>query len=343
MRLWPILMLACCRCAFDAGAADAPPPDGGGDHDAGRSTMKLGAAVHHAHLWDAAEPSYSGTFVREFDSLTPEYELKMDQLLPQPGAYDWSVADQLLAYTEGHGKEMRGHTLVWYRALPAWVLARGWTRAELLDFMRSYITEVVGRYRGRIVEWDVVNEAFNDDGTWRSSLWYDVIGPDYVEAAFRFAREADPAVRLYYNDYGAEWVNAKSDAILSLATRLGKAGLIDGVGFQAHFSAGWYATEAELSTNLGRFAAAGLDVGITELDVSMASGAGATEDKLRLEAQIYAGVVAACHAQPACRRLTVWGVTDKYAWLGPDALPLLFDASYAPKPALAALRAVVPR
>jgi endo-1,4-beta-xylanase len=238
---------------------------------------------------------------------------------------------------------MRGHTLVWYRALPDWMLARSWTREELLDFLRGYVHDVVGRYRGRIVEWDVVNEAFNDDGTWRRSLWYDVIGPEYVEAAFRFAREADPSVPLYYNDYGAEWVNAKSDAILALATRLRQQGLIDGVGFQAHFNAGWYASEADLSANLARFAAAGLDVGITELDVSMASSGGTAEDKLRLEASIYAGVAAACRAQPACRRLTVWGVTDKYGWLGPEAMPLPFDASYAPKPAMAALRAAAAR
>ncbi|HET7826329.1 MAG TPA: endo-1,4-beta-xylanase [Anaeromyxobacter sp.] len=305
--------------------------------------MKLGAAVNHAHLWDAAEPAYEATFARAFDSLTPEYELKVDQLLPQPGAWDFSVADRLLAYAESHGKELRGHTLVWHRALPAWMLARSWTRDDLLAFLKSYVATVVGRYRGRIAEWDVVNEAFEDDGTWRRSLWYDVIGPDYVEQAFRFAREADPAARLFYNDYGAERVNAKSDAVLALAARLRGAGLADGVGFQAHLAADGYPTEADLSANLARFADAGLEVAITELDVSLASAAGTLDDRLRLQASIYAGVAAACRAQPACRRITVWGVTDKYGWLGAGALPLPFDASYAEKPAWSALRAAAPR
>jgi endo-1,4-beta-xylanase len=343
VRLPYVLLLAgCLGTACDAGPAGAGVHDAGPGPTLGRG-MKLGAAIHHGHLWDAAEPAYESTFAREFDSLTPEYELKVDQLLPRPGAYDWSVADGIVSYAESRHKEVRGHTLVWYRALPEWMTARSWTRDELLAFLRGYVHDVVGRYRGRVAEWDVVNEAFDDDGTWRRSLWYDVIGPEYVEAAFRFAREADPSVRLYYNDYGAERVNAKSDAVLALATRLEQEGLVDGVGFQAHFSAGWYATEAELSRNLARFAAAGLEVGITELDVSMASAPGTADEKLRLEASIVGGVAAACEKQPACRRLTVWGVTDKYGWLGPEAMPLLFDASYAPKPALAALRAAAPR
>jgi GH35 family endo-1,4-beta-xylanase len=324
-------------------ALDPPVREPGGGGTVRGGEMKIGAAVNHAHLWDAAEPAYEGTVAREFDSLTPEYELKADQLLPQPGGWDFSTADLLLAWAESHGKELRGHTLVWHRALPAWMLARSWTRDELLAFLRSYVTTVVGRYRGRIAEWDVVNEALNDDGTWRRSLWYDVIGPDYVEAAFRFAREADPASRLWYNDYGAERANAKSDAILALAARLRGAGLADGVGFQAHLDAGVYPSKAELSANLARFAEAGIEVGITELDVSMASAPGTLDDKLRAQAGIYADVAAACRAQPACRRVTVWGVTDKYGWLGPGALPLPFDSSYAPKPAWAALRPGAPR
>lgn len=344
VRVLSTLLLACsllaaCGPAGPETPAAATLPEAPTE----KKAMKLGAAVNHFHLWDAGDRAYERTFLGEFDSLTPEYELKVDQLLPRPDAWDWSVADALVDYAASHGKELRGHALVWHRALPEWMLARSWTRDELLAFMRSYITAVVGRYRGRIAEWDVVNEAFEDDGSFRRSLWYDVIGPDYVEAAFRFAREADPTVPLYYNDYGAEWVNAKSDAILALGARLREKGFLDGVGFQAHFSASWYATEKDLSTNLARFAAAGLDVGVTELDVSMASAPGTAEDRLRAEADIYRGVAAACRAQPACRRLTVWGVTDRYGWLGADAMPLLFDPAYAPKPAYAAVRAILPR
>jgi GH35 family endo-1,4-beta-xylanase len=307
----------------------------------GGRQLKLGAAVQRARLVDPADPAYATTFAGAFDSLTPELELKLDHLLPKPGAYDWTAADDLLAYAEAHGKEMRGHALVWHRALPPWMTSRTWTPDELLAFLEAHVAATMGRYKGRIAEWDVVNEAFNDDGSWRSSLWYDVLGPGYVEAAFRFAREADPSAKLYYNDYGAEWANAKSDAILALATRLKQAGLLDGVGFQAHFNAGWYASETDLAANMARFAAAGLEIGITELDVAMSSETGTAEERLRDEARIYGGVAAACRAQPACKRLTVWGVTDRYTWLAPADVPLLFDAGYAPKPAYAAVRAAL--
>lgn len=332
-----IVFLVCLCGACSAGAS----PRGEEPGVALRShQLKLGAAVQRALL--ATDPSYASTFSRSFDSLTPEFELKLDRLLPAPQAYDWSAADDLLAYAEAHGKEVRGHALVWYRALPPWMTSRSWTRDELLAFLEAHVAATVGRYRGRIVEWDVVNEAFNDDGSWRRSLWYDVLGPGYVEAAFRFAREADPAAKLYYNDYGAEWANAKSDAILALATRLRQAGLLDGVGFQAHFSSGWYASGPDLAANLQRFAAAGIDVGITELDVAMSSLGGTAQEKLRAEARIYAGVASACQAQPACKRLTVWGVTDRHTWLTAADVPLLFDASYEPKPAYAAVRAAIP-
>jgi endo-1,4-beta-xylanase len=308
-----------------------------------RPRVKLGAAVQQALLAAGSEPGYASTFAGEFDSLTPELELKLDHLMPRPGEYDWSAADGLLAFADRHGKDMRGHALVWHRALPPWALARPWSRDELLALLKSHISATVGRYRGRIPEWDVVNEALNDDGSWRPGFWYDAIGPDYVEAAFRFAREADPGARLYYNDYGAERVNAKSDAILALATRLKKAGLLDGVGFQAHFTGSAYATREDLSANLARFAAAGLDLGISELDVAMSGTPGSTAEKLRREAEIYAGVAAACQAQPACKRLTVWGITDRHSWLAPADLPLLFDDAYAAKPAHAAVRAAMAR
>lgn len=336
------LLLACALGAA-CGARASPGPAPAAVAPPGTTRQpKLGAAVQRAHLVDGGDPGYATTFASAFDSLTPELELKLDHLLPAPGAYDWAAADDLLAYAEAHGKEMRGHALVWHRALPPWMLSRTWAREDLLAFLRAHVAAAVGRYRGRIVEWDVVNEAFEDDGSWRRSLWYDVLGPGYVEAAFRFARDADPGAKLYYNDYGAEWANAKSDAILALAARLRQAGLLDGVGFQAHFNSGWYASGPDLAANLGRFAAAGVEVGITELDVAMSSLPGTAEERLRQEARIYAGVAAACQAQPACKRLTVWGVTDRYTWLAPADVPLLFDAAYAPKPAYAAVRAAIP-
>ncbi len=337
---------ACETSPYAAGAGLAAPDAGLAGSAAGasgRARVKLGAAVNHGYLFDAGDPTYAATFVQEFDSLTPEYELKLDQLLPREGAYDFAVADRLVDYAEKTGKEMRGHTLVWHEALPPWILARSWTREELLALLEQHVTTVVGRYRGRLAEWDVVNEALADDGTWRHSIWYDVIGPDYIEAAFRFARAADPGARLYYNDYGAEWMNAKSDEILALAKRLRALGLVDGVGFQSHFSAGWHPSEAELAANLARFSAAGLEVAVTELDVKMDSPSATLDEKLRSEADIYGAVARACQAEPACKRVTTWGITDRYSWMPATSAPLLFDADYARKPAYAAVRSALPR
>ena len=331
-------MLLTLACGAGPGASASPAAQVATVAAASREPVKLGAAVQHGPLFDAGDQGYARTVSRDYDSITPEYELKLDQVLPiDANRYDFSAADALLAFAESHGKQMRGHTLVWHRALPAWMTSRAWTRDELLAFLQSYISAVVGHYRGRIAEWDVVNEAFNDDGTYRSCLWYDVIGPDYVDAAFRFARAADPAARLYYNDYGGEWVNAKSDAALALATRLRSLGTIDGVGFQAHFTAKWYPSEAEFGANLARFAIAGLEVGVTEMDVAMGVATGALADKLGQEAAIYGGIARACQAEPACRRFTTWGVTDRHTWLSAADVPLLFDAQYAPKPARSAV------
>ncbi len=338
MRREIVFLVCLCGAACSAGASPRGEEPGVGFR---KHQLKLGAAVQRALLASAADPSYASTFSRSFDSLTPELELKLDRLLPAPQAYDWSAADDLLAYAEAHGKEVRGHALVWHRALPPWMTSRSWTRAELLAFLEAHVATTVGRYRGRIVEWDVVNEAFNDDGSWRRSLWYDVLGPGYVDAVFRFARQADPSARLYYNDYGVERANAKSDAVLALATRLRRAGLLDGVGLQAHLDAGWHASAADLDANMARFAEAGVEIGITELDVAMSSLGGTAEERLRQQARIYAGVAAACQAQPACKRLTVWGVTDRYTWLTPADVPLLFDGSYAAKPAYEAVRAAL--
>jgi GH35 family endo-1,4-beta-xylanase len=337
------LVFGGCETGRYAPGAGSTAGSGAGAGASGRARVKLGAAVNHGYLFDASDPAYAATFVEEFDSLTPEYELKLDQLLPRQGAYDFAVADRLVAYAEQTRKEMRGHTLVWHEALPPWMLARSWTREELLALLEQHVTTVVRRYRGRLVEWDVVNEALADDGSWRHSIWYDVIGPDYVEAAFRFARAADPGARLYYNDYGAEWMNAKSDAILALAKRLASAGLIDGVGFQSHFTAGAHPGEAELAANLARFSAAGLEVAVTELDVRMGLATSTLDERLRSEADIYGVVARVCQAEPACKRVTTWGITDRHSWLPATDTPLLFDVAYARKPAYAAVRAALPR
>jgi endo-1,4-beta-xylanase len=200
--------------------------------------------------------------------------------------------------------------------------------------MNDHIALEVGRYKGRLAAWDVVNEPFNEDGTYRQTLWYNGLGVDYIAQALTAARAADPAAKLYINDYNVEGVNAKSTALYNLVRDLKARGVpIDGVGLQAHLILGQ--VPSTLQQNIQRFADLGLDVAITELDIRMQLPA--TEAKLAQQRTEYEAVVKACVAVTRCTGLTVWGFTDSDSWI-PDTFPgegaaTPYDENYAPKPA----------
>ncbi|MEU9447372.1 endo-1,4-beta-xylanase [Streptomyces sp. NPDC048277] len=209
-----------------------------------------------------------------------------------------------------------------------------WTSAQLGSLLQNHISTEVGRYKGEIAAWDVVNEPFNEDGTYRSTLWYNGLGADYIANALTWAHAADPAAKLYINDYNVEGVNAKSTALYNLVKSLKAAGVpIDGVGLQAHLILGQ--VPATLQQNIQRFADLGVDVAITELDVRMALPADSTE--LAQQKADFKSVVAACVAVTRCVNVTVWGFTDSDSWVDSTfpgygaATP--YDANYAPKPA----------
>jgi GH35 family endo-1,4-beta-xylanase len=310
-----------------------------------RRQVRLGAATHQRRLFDAAEPAYQQTFLSNFDSLTPEYEMKIAQLQPAQGQFDFALADQIVAFAEANGKQVRGHTLIWGNSLPGWLTGRTWTREELIPVLETHIATVVGRYRGRIPEWDVVNEAFLDDGSWRPNLWLTTIGTEYIALAFQAAHRADPSAKLFYNDYNVERINAKSTAAFNLARSLQDQGVpIHGIGMQSHVTPNYYPTQAQLEAVLSRLEQAGLEGQLTELDVSLARLTDTPDaEKFELQAQIYQGMVAACQARPGCTRVTTWGLTDKYTYLGTSAAPLLFDTQYAPKRAMSVTRQVLGR
>ncbi len=299
-----------------------------------RHVVPLGAAVSHGRLL-GTEAAYAQTFRAHFDSLTPEVGMKIAQLQPQQGVFDFAAADELVDYAERHGKQVRGHVLVWHKSLPAWLTERSWTREELIGVMRHHIATVVGRYKGRIAEWDVVNEAFEDSGVLRQSLWHQVIGPDFIALAFEAAHAADPEARLFYNDYNAERINTKFGAIYNLMAQLRAQGVpVHGVGMQTHQSTTYNSLQSSIEPVIVQFAQLGLESQITEMDVKVAAASHLdTAQKLALQVQIYGAVAQACQAQPSCTRLTTWGITDKYSWLGASEMPLLFDVNYAPKPA----------
>ncbi|MFI1563997.1 endo-1,4-beta-xylanase [Streptomyces sp. NPDC020490] len=270
----------------------------------------------------------------QFSSLTPGNAMKWGSVEPTQGSFNWTEADQIVAFAEAHGQQVRGHTLVWHNQNPSWLTNGSWTSAQLSSLLQNHISTEVGRYKGRIAAWDVVNEPFNEDGTYRSTLWYNGLGADYIANALTWAHAADPAAKLYINDYNVEGVNAKSTALYNLVKSLKDRGVpIDGVGLQAHLILGQ--VPSTLQQNIQRFADLGVDVAITELDVRMALPADSA--KLAQQAADYKSVVAACVAVARCVNVTVWGFADSDSWV-PSTFPgygaaTPYDDNYAPKPA----------
>ncbi|TXS52546.1 1,4-beta-xylanase [Streptomyces sp. uw30] len=284
----------------------------------------FGAAVAANHLGEAA---YASTLNTEFNSVTPENEMKWDATEGTRGTFTFGSADQIVNHAQSRGMKVRGHTLVWHSQLPSWVAALG--TADLRSAMNNHITQVMQHYKGKIHSWDVVNEAFQDgsSGARRSSPFQDKLGDGFIEEAFRTARAADPAARLCYNDYNTDGVNAKSNAVYNLVRDFKSRGVpIDCVGFQSHFNSA-SPVPSDYQANLQRFADLGVDVQITELDIE---GSGTAQ------ANSYGNVVRACLAVTRCTGITVWGVTDKYSWRA-SGTPLLFDGNYAKKPAYSAV------
>ena len=300
--------------------------------------VKIGAAAQPAGLADSEQ--YRSVLSQEFDSVTSESQLKWDVLEPARGQFDWSGADRLVDFAEANHQSVRGHTLVWHDALPGWLAKGKFSADELRDLLREHIQTVVGRYRGRVAAWDVVNEPIADNGgQLRRSLWMTALGPGYIADALRWAHEADPAAKLYVNDYSVETGNTKSDALYNVVAGLRRDGIpIDGVGFQSHLALG--ANLSTLDANLRRFADLGVDVAITELDVRLQLPA--TTIQQSAQGALYSYVLQSCLTTPRCVSYTVWGFTDQYSWI-PHAYPgwgdaCLFDTAYHPKPAYEQVR-----
>jgi endo-1,4-beta-xylanase len=295
---------------------------------------------------------------QHFNSITPENVLKWESVHPEPAAFDFGPADRYVEFGVTNAMFIVGHTLVWHHQTPGWVFhtesGSRLTRDALLGRMREHILRVVGRYKGRIKGWDVVNEALDEDGTLRSSEWMKIIGPDYVQKAFEFAHEADPQAELYYNDYSLE-NEPKRQGACKLVKQLKAAGVpITGIGLQDHNRLDW-PTPAQLGATIDCFAREGLKVMITELDVDVlpaVSGQPTAELTTRAElsgkldpyrqglpeavqqalarryAELFATFVKHRHQ---IARITFWGVTDADSWLnnwpvkGRTSYPLLFD------------------
>lgn len=302
----------------------------------------VGAAVAIKPLRE--NPTYRNVLAREFNMLTPENVMKFEPIHPERDRYDFTAADTLVDFAQTHQMQVRGHTLVWHRQLPNWLTEREWTREELITILRQHINTVVGRYRDRLFAWDVVNEAISDadDAALRENIWLKTIGSDYIEMAFRWAHEADPKARLFYNDYNGEGLGKKSDEIYALAKDLRQRNVpINGVGLQMHVSLDNPASPEAVATNIKRLGELGLEVQITEMDVRTYGAKGTLEEKLTAQANLYRDMLRVCLDAPKCTAFATWGFTDQHSWIPkhynhPDS-PLIFDESYRPKPAYNAL------
>lgn len=280
----------------------------------------FGAAIAANKLTDGV---YTSILNAEFNSVTAENEMKIDALEPSQNSFSFGTADQMVSYARDRGMRVRGHTLAWHSQQPGWM--QNMEGTALRNAMLNHVTQVATHFRGRIDSWDVVNEAFADGSTGaRRNSNLQRTGNDWIEAAFRAARAADPGAKLCYNDYNTDnWTHAKTQAVYGLVADFRQRGVpIDCVGFQSHFNSG-SPYPSNYRTTLQNFAALGVDVQITELDIE---GSGTTQ------ANTYANVVNDCLAVVRCNGITVWGIRDSDSWRS-GGTPLLFDGGGNKKPA----------
>lgn len=348
----------------------------------GTSAMSLKEAYKEEFLIGVAlannDLSNSGVTAivnNEFNTVTAEFGMKMAHILTEPGVYNFSWLDNFAHFAKDKGHALVGHTLVWHKSLPDWFFlnehGNNLKREQLLNKLRQHINTYVGRYRGQVLGWDVVNEAFNYDGSFRNSPWLEIIGEDYIEKAFEFAHQADPNAELYYNDYGL--VNPKKQAaVVALVKRLKKKGIpIHAVGIQGHYSL-TYPDLRQLDKTIARFAKLGVKVMITELDVSVLPFPGQEErgedalistermtalnpyaeqlpDDIQQQlADRYVSLfkVFLKHHE-SISRVTFWGLNDASSWRnnwplqGRTDYPLLFDRDLKPKKVYDALLKVI--
>jgi endo-1,4-beta-xylanase len=333
--------------------------------EASKGDFVVGVAINEAQI-TGRDTRGDALIEAQFNSISPENVLKWEIVHPQPKKYDFELADQYVAFGQKHHMFIVGHNLVWHNQVPAWVfrddLGNLLDRDSLLKRLRNHIHTVVGRYKGRIQSWDVVNEALDEDGTLRPSPWLKIIGEDYIEKAFEYAHETDPQAQLTYNDYNLENA-AKRNGAVALVKKLQEKGVqIACVGLQGHDDLTWPTLEQEDDT-ISAFSALGVKVAISELDINVlpAPKQGPTADvSLKIEqnpglnpyatglpdsvqqqlTKRYADLFSVfLKHRDAIERVTFWGVSDGDSWLnswpvrGRTNYPLLFDRDGRTKPA----------
>ena len=287
----------------------------------------------------ANEAAYTTIAATEFNQITAENAMKWDATEPNDNDYRFGGADQIVAFAQANNQVVHGHTLVWHSQTPGWV--QGLSATAMRTAMQDHIATVVGHYASNpaVQSWDVVNEAFEENGNFRASFWFNTLGQSYIADAFRFARAADPDAKLCINDFNVEGINAKSTAMFNLVQQLRSQNVpVDCVGFQAHLAV-QFSFPSQVAQNVARFAQLGVQVRFTELDVRIPLPADSNE--INTQNQYYTNIINACLGNTACAGVTIWGFTDKYSWVpdtfGGEGQALIYDANYNQKPAYTAV------
>ena len=280
---------------------------------------------------NATIASIAGT---QFDMVTPGNEMKWDTTEPSNGSYNFAPGDTIVSFAQSHNMRVRGHNLVWHSQLPSWVSSL--PTSQVKAAMEAHITTEVTHYKGKIYAWDVVNEPFNDDGSYRQDAFYNAFGggEQYIADAIRTAHTADPNAKLYINDYNIEGENTKSNAMYTLAQQLLAQGVpLGGIGLESHFILGQ--VPSSMQANMQRFAALGLDVAVTELDDRIQLPASSAN--LQQQATDYGNVVKDCLSVSRCVGVSQWGVGDADSWIPGTfsgfGAATMYDNNYQPKPA----------
>ena len=315
--------------------------------DVFKDNFLIGAAVNPITI-----RSQKDLILKHFNSLTSENEMKFERLQPEEGRFTFEEADKLIAFAQDNKKNVRGHTLVWHNQTPDWVFSNNngevVDRDTLLARMKAHISTVMGRYKGQIYAWDVVNEDVADSGTniLRDSKWKAIIGEDFIDKAFEYAHLADPEAALFYNDYN-ESDPGKREKIYTLVKSLVEKEVpIHGIGLQGHWNL-YDPTLDHIKKAIERYASLGLQIHITEMDVSMfgfddkrADLKAPTEEMIEKQTERYVEFFNILKEYSnVIKSVTFWGVADDYTWLddfpvrGRKNWPFLFDQNHNPKQA----------
>ncbi|KAK7445855.1 glycosyl hydrolase family 10 [Colletotrichum acutatum] len=305
----------------------------------------FGTATDNSELTDTAYVEILKD-AKMFGQVTPGNGQKWQFTEKSQGVFSYTSGDEIADFAKTNSKLLRCHTLVWHSQLPTWVSSGTWTKEQLTSIIDTHISNVAGHYKGQCYAWDVVNEALNEDGTYRDSVFYKVLGTDFIPIAFKAAAAADADAKLYYNDYNIELAGNKQKEVLNIIKNIKDSGArIDGLGLQAHLIVGSAGSRSALSAVLQSYVDAGVtEVAYTELDIrhkAIPADTAAQEQ----QATDYVSVVGACLDIAECVGVTIWDYTDKYSWI-PSVFPgtgeaLPWDKDLKPKPAYTSISSLL--